>query len=456
MRKAAIYILNVMFVFLLVGCGEEMNRTEMEESETTMESILPEEAAEDDEEENSIDILQAPSKEEVLAMREKVLKGMSQEEIDRMKENIKAANLQMEHAYLNDYIFDSLSDKDSVYWQYFDQRGEIQLGWWYEGHIYSMDVIMRAEGISEEEFYKRNYEPGIVYNRFDAENFIDLIEDMMNSVHDENLSADLRQLIDLADLAAATHDMQYACEIYKILHDLDYFLLRYGIEDVGKYTQDTSTVATYYGVLNVYGGKPFKPENKYYIVEYQNADNDETEYGNIRQEHEEFRNQDDSSYFYYDMECFYFDETYPVLLNETLQTYYDLKKESYHHDAETYAGELPEESMMPPYDSLIFDHVTYAGDDYVSLLFHDVGYMGGVHPYSALEGITIDCSTGEIVTVNRFIDDSDEEIGEQIKAILGMDVFEPTEWDFYITDRSVVFFYYAPEFWDLAATKRLR
>ena len=37
-----------------------------------------------------------------------------------------------------------------------------------------------------------------------------------------------------------------------ILHDLDYFLLRYGIEDVGKYTKDGSVVAKYYGVLMVY------------------------------------------------------------------------------------------------------------------------------------------------------------------------------------------------------------
>lgn len=456
MRKAAIYILNIMFVLSLVGCGEEMNQTEIEESETTIESIMPEELVEDDVEENSIDILQAPSKDEVLAMREKVLKGMSQEEIGRLNENIKVANLRMESAYLNENIFDKLSDKDSVYWQYFDQKGDIQLGWWYNGNICSMDMIMRAEGISEEEFYETYDEPGIVYNRFDAENFIDLIEDMMNSVHDENLSADLQQLIDLTDLAAATHDMQYASEIYKILHDLDYFLLRYGIEDVGKYMQDVSTVAAYYGVLNVYGGKPFKPENKYYIVEYQNVYNDETEYGNIGQEHEEFRNQEGSSYFYYDMECFYFDETYPAILNETLQTYYDLKKESYHHDSETYAGGSSEESNMPPYDSLIFDHVTYAGGDYVSLLFNDVCYMGGAHPYSAFEGITIDCSTGEIVTVNRFIDDSDEEIGEQIKAILGTDGDGLEGWDYYITDRSVVFFYYDPRFWDLVATKRLR
>ena len=46
--------------------------------------------------------------------------------------------------------------------------------------------------------------------------------------------------------------MEYANDIYKILHDMDYFLLRYGIEDVGKYTQDGGVVAKYYGVLTVY------------------------------------------------------------------------------------------------------------------------------------------------------------------------------------------------------------
>ena len=46
--------------------------------------------------------------------------------------------------------------------------------------------------------------------------------------------------------------MEHANNIYKILHDMDYFLLRYSIEDVGKYTQDAPVVGKYYGVLQVY------------------------------------------------------------------------------------------------------------------------------------------------------------------------------------------------------------
>ena len=79
---------------------------------------------------------------------------------------------------------------------------------------------------------------------------------MQESVHNERLIADLQQLIDLTGLAAETHEMEYVNEIYKILHDLDYFLLRYGIEDVGKYTTDVSVVSKYYGVLIVYGKEP--------------------------------------------------------------------------------------------------------------------------------------------------------------------------------------------------------
>ncbi len=49
------------------------------------------------------------------------------------------------------------------------------------------------------------------------------------------------------------NDAEYVKQIYRILHDMDYFLLRYGPEDVGKYTKNDSTVRNYYGVLMVYG-----------------------------------------------------------------------------------------------------------------------------------------------------------------------------------------------------------
>ncbi len=69
----------------------------------------------------------------MLYARDVVLEGMTQEQIDKLTENIKIANLAMENAYLNENIFSKLDDKDSFYWNYFDDKGEIQIGWEYDG-----------------------------------------------------------------------------------------------------------------------------------------------------------------------------------------------------------------------------------------------------------------------------------------------------------------------------------
>lgn len=196
--------------------------------------------------------MSVPTQEEVLAMRELVLEGMSEEEIKRLTENIKVANQQMESAYLNDNIFEKLEDTESLFWNYFDEKGEIQIGWTYEGDYQQMRDIIKRENISKEEFYVLYGTPETVYNRFDAGNFIELLEDMKRSVKNEKLQADLQQIIDETTLAAETHEAEYAVHIYQILHDMDYYLLRYGLEDVGKYVQDVSTLAKYYGVLSVY------------------------------------------------------------------------------------------------------------------------------------------------------------------------------------------------------------
>lgn len=237
MKKRGLLVLICLFTLLSGGCtkvqndttepakqdtnlstNDESDKQQIEYAENNQELLNDAEA--DNQTESEVT---APTKEEVLAARELVLEGMSKEEIDRLKENIKIANLQMERAYLYDDIFDKLEDPESLYWNYFDNKGEIQ--------------------ISETE---------TVYNRFHAENFINLLGEMQATVQNEALRNDLQQLIDQTALAAETHDMEYANNIYKLLHDMDYYLLRYGPEDVGIYTQDKSTISKYYGVLTVY------------------------------------------------------------------------------------------------------------------------------------------------------------------------------------------------------------
>ena len=44
--------------------------------------------------------------------------------------------------------------------------------------------------------------------------------------------------MDQTEQAKETHRMEIVNDIYKKLHDLDYFLLRYGPKDVAKYVEE--------------------------------------------------------------------------------------------------------------------------------------------------------------------------------------------------------------------------
>lgn len=188
-----------------------------------------------------------PSKEMVLYMRSAVTEGMSEEEIARITENIKVANHVMEAGYLYDSLFERLEDSEDLYWNYVDQKGEIQIGWALSDTHYDAD-----SGMTLKEYEEKYGTPVKTDNRFDADNFMDLMIEMRDSFKSELLKEDFDNLIHYMQLAKDTHDVEYMIKIYRILHDMDYFLFRYGIEDVGKYVKDTSTISKYYGVLNVY------------------------------------------------------------------------------------------------------------------------------------------------------------------------------------------------------------
>ncbi len=198
--------------------------------------------------EKSLAEKESPGKEEVLAMRAAALEGMTEEAAERLKENVKVANLQMEEAYLFNDLFGRLSDPEDLYWNYIDEKGEIQIGW-------AVEAGMEYEGTEEtgrREFEETHGTPVMNYNRFDGDNFIVLMEEMRDSLGNVLLKGDFDNLIENMKLAKETHDVQYIQNIYYILHDMDYFLLRYGPEDVGKYVQDGGTVNQYYGALEIY------------------------------------------------------------------------------------------------------------------------------------------------------------------------------------------------------------
>ncbi len=134
-----------------------------------------------------------PSKEEVLAAREKALEGMSQGQIDRLREVVIAANLKLENGYLNDGLFERLEDPDSLAWNYFDQAGEIQTGWAYDGDL-DMEAVCAAENLTEDAFYAK-YGRGISEtNDYTADDFISLMEELAETVDSEDLKADLQYM----------------------------------------------------------------------------------------------------------------------------------------------------------------------------------------------------------------------------------------------------------------------
>ncbi|MFR1307777.1 MAG: lipoprotein [Gallintestinimicrobium sp.] len=117
------YVLSILLCFILTGCGQQAGFSEsvsavpesnFTESQTGVPETVMQQQTDTDAETAEIKSASdnvRPSKEEVLAMREKTLDGMPETEISRLRENIKVANLQMESAYLNDNLFKSCQIK---------------------------------------------------------------------------------------------------------------------------------------------------------------------------------------------------------------------------------------------------------------------------------------------------------------------------------------------------------
>lgn len=249
-QRTAVICMVVCASIFLAACGGDSPIIVEDSVQTSQVAPVHSEETKDSAEaaEQTEESTKRPSKEEVLAMREAVEDGMSEEEISRIKENIKVANSVLERAYLYDDLFGRLADPEDLYWNYIDQKGDIQVGW----TLYGAPDYDASSGLTYSEYQEKYQEPVTVYNRFDADNFIDLMTEMRDSLKTELLKEDFDHLIENTKLAKETHEAEYINEIYHILHDMDYFLFRYGIEDVGKYVDDTSTVGKYYGALSVY------------------------------------------------------------------------------------------------------------------------------------------------------------------------------------------------------------
>lgn len=175
------------------------------------------------------------------------------------------------------------------------------------------------------------------------------------------------------------------------------------------------------------------------------------EYGTVQESRQEFFDKQTGNIsYYYEMEKFFLNDGFPnaALLNQTLEHIYEEYESDYVEEAETHQY-CEGESINTPYAYWHIRSVEYAREDYISILYDDVYYMGGAHPYSRMDGITIDCTTGEEVFASQLLGKSDEEVLEEISKEMGMDIIGTWEdIDFYLTDSAIVFFYRMPGFWE--------
>ena len=137
------------FIFLLAVCvGLVIHITNKKENATCSNSEAPIVSNGNVSEESGSDIAHAenyvPTEEDVLAARQQATEGMSQQQVERLTEVIKAANLWLEQRYMDENLFEKLSDPNSLYWNYFHQTGEIQIGWAVDGSI-DIDAVCKRE-----------------------------------------------------------------------------------------------------------------------------------------------------------------------------------------------------------------------------------------------------------------------------------------------------------------------
>lgn len=237
MRRIICWLATVSTLVVLTGCyGGSVVKENSEMSRQEFMECAEEEAA-------------IPTEAEVLAMRDVVLENMAEDDIARLKNTVKKANLAMEGDYLNGNTLEKMEDPESLAWNYIDELGEIHIGWAYNTEDLQWKT---AYNLSDEEFNKKYGQRVIAYNEVNGEVFIEHMTEIRDSIYNESLKKDFDSLIWNMEQAMETHDVEYMYQIYRIFHDMDYFLLRYGISEMAEYVSDLSTVAKYYGVLEVY------------------------------------------------------------------------------------------------------------------------------------------------------------------------------------------------------------
>lgn len=165
---------------------------------------------------------------------------------EAMQKIVQDANLRLEQLVLYDHLFSRMGNPEDLIWNYIDEKGYIQIGWGFDS-----DADAELAQADPDQYGAMKV---MTDNPYNGEDFVNLMEELTETIVHRELQADLERMISDMEHAMDTHDVIYIQAIYYTLHDMDYFLFRYGPDEVGVYSiRDRSVVSEYYGVLNIYG-----------------------------------------------------------------------------------------------------------------------------------------------------------------------------------------------------------
>ena len=103
-----------------------------------------------------------------------------------------------------------------------------------------------------EELERKYGEPYYEESYYGAETVIQRMRELTARAENKAFQADVENLCNALQQAKDTHEANYVMQAHEILHDMEYFLLRYSPKDVMPYTQDKSLSGRYYDVLEVW------------------------------------------------------------------------------------------------------------------------------------------------------------------------------------------------------------
>lgn len=251
------------FIWLFVGDREDQK---------FLGEIISESIAETGAQEGEMDVklvLQAddafyPTREETMEVRKIALQGMTEEETEALSSYLKMYHNWLEAKLLYDNWETRLYDKESAAWNFIDRSGTVEAGWTIEwdpeSHLktaeeqraYMKEKYPEYGEISLEALSKKYGEPYFLENHYGVESVIQRVNELTVSAENEAFRRDVEALCTALQQAKDTHEADYVMQAHGILHDMEYFLLRYSPRDVAPYTQDKSLSGRYYGALEVW------------------------------------------------------------------------------------------------------------------------------------------------------------------------------------------------------------